>query len=60
MESEKWLREGESKEAIANEVHNFLMSKKKMLEDYFSLAFDEKGRLISIPLLLGKITLESF
>jgi hypothetical protein len=50
---QKWLMDGESVDDIAKEVHDTLMSKSKMLDDYFSLKFNEKGQLVSIPLLLG-------
>jgi hypothetical protein len=50
---QKWLMDGESVEDIAKEVQDTLMSKSKMLEDYFSFKINEKGQLVSIPFLLG-------
>lgn len=43
-----------NKEAIVENTSKLLMSKRAMLDDYFSLTFNKDGFVTSIPMLLSK------
>ena len=36
------------------ELHDLLMDKREMIDEYFSLAIDEEGRVESLPMLLQR------
>ena len=52
-----WTENDGSQDELANYVSQLLISKKDMLDDYFSMEITEDGKLVSIPLLLGKHTI---
>jgi hypothetical protein len=49
-----WLNPDEERETVIENSSKLLMGKRKMLEDYFSLAFDNQGRVVSLPMVLSK------
>jgi hypothetical protein len=54
--ADEWLNATEEQndlEKIAQDIYILLMGKRKMLDDYFSLTFDDEGRLTGLPMLLS-------
>jgi len=51
-----WTEEDGSKEELADFVLTLLQSKAEMLLDYFSIEINDKGELLSLPLILDKLT----
>ena len=50
-----WKPTDGPKDELAKKVASVLGSKAEMLDDYFSLEFDEQLNLVGLPLLLGDI-----
>lgn len=48
-----WTDEDGNKDEIVDKMTTLLLSKSRLLQDYFSLEIDEFGQVLSIPLLLG-------
>lgn len=46
---------GKTMEEAAEEVHELLVGKSRMLEEYFSFCIDRNGTITTIPLILGEI-----
>lgn len=53
VKENNWKPTDGSKDDLSKKVASVLGSKSEMLDDYFSLEFDEQLNLLGIPLLLG-------
>jgi DNA mismatch repair protein MLH1 len=53
LKENDWKPTDGPKDELAKKVASLLGSKAEMLNDYFSLEFDEEFNLVGLPLLLG-------
>ncbi|KAK2158972.1 hypothetical protein LSH36_161g14039 [Paralvinella palmiformis] len=53
-EESGWTEADGPKHELANYIKDFLKSKAKLLEDYFSMEIDKDGNLCTLPMLLDK------